>query len=165
MGTASRSDCAKRAAEHYGHPAMGLIRKSLAVGTLGVVHGSSKKQRVAKATLNALTPPPTSRVSAPRLKAGESLTPGGYVRRADGVVLIPAEGKRLFDSWRAAGTIAGLTMAEIAGRVGCNCDAVPAVRFANGYAHTWTRPGYTIGVLFGLDNKAIGILNGSQRLG
>ena len=29
---------------------MGLIRKTLAVSTLGVVHGSSKKQRVAKAT-------------------------------------------------------------------------------------------------------------------
>lgn len=32
---------------------MGLIRKSLAVGTLGVVHGSSKKQRVAKATMKS----------------------------------------------------------------------------------------------------------------
>jgi hypothetical protein len=30
----------------------GLIRKSLAVGTLGVVNGSSKKQRVAKAAMN-----------------------------------------------------------------------------------------------------------------
>lgn len=30
---------------------MGLIRKSLAVGTAGVVKGSSKKQRVAKATM------------------------------------------------------------------------------------------------------------------
>jgi hypothetical protein len=32
---------------------MGLIRKSLAVGSLGVVHGSSKKQRVAKATMKS----------------------------------------------------------------------------------------------------------------
>lgn len=32
---------------------MGLIRKSLAVGTLGVVKGSSKKQRVAKATMES----------------------------------------------------------------------------------------------------------------
>lgn len=30
---------------------MGLIRKSLAVGTLGVVRGNSKKQRVAKKTM------------------------------------------------------------------------------------------------------------------
>lgn len=30
---------------------MGLIRKTLAVGTLGTVKGSSKKQRTAKATL------------------------------------------------------------------------------------------------------------------
>lgn len=33
---------------------MGLIRKSLAVGTVGVVRGSSKKQRVAKAQLHEL---------------------------------------------------------------------------------------------------------------
>ncbi|MDB5182498.1 MAG: hypothetical protein JWO47_282 [Candidatus Saccharibacteria bacterium] len=32
---------------------MGLIRKSLAIGTLGVVHGSSKKQRMAKKNLEA----------------------------------------------------------------------------------------------------------------
>lgn len=32
---------------------MGLIRKSLMVGTVGVVHGSSKKQRVAKATMQS----------------------------------------------------------------------------------------------------------------
>lgn len=32
---------------------MGLIRKSLAVSTLGVVSGSSKKQRTAKATMRA----------------------------------------------------------------------------------------------------------------
>jgi hypothetical protein len=32
---------------------MGLIRKTLAVGTAGTVHGSSKKQRVAKATQQA----------------------------------------------------------------------------------------------------------------
>lgn len=33
---------------------MGLIRKSLAVGTIGVVNGSSKKQRVARAQINEL---------------------------------------------------------------------------------------------------------------
>lgn len=32
---------------------MGLIRKTLAVGTLGTVSGSSKKQKVAKATMHA----------------------------------------------------------------------------------------------------------------
>lgn len=32
---------------------MGLIRKTLAVGTLGTVSGSSKKQKVAKATMRA----------------------------------------------------------------------------------------------------------------
>jgi hypothetical protein len=32
---------------------MGLIRKSLAVGTIGVVSGSSKKQRSARAQLQA----------------------------------------------------------------------------------------------------------------
>lgn len=149
----------------YGQCAMGLIRKSLAVSTLGVVHGSSKKQRVAKATLNALTPAQSPQSRVRRLNPGESLTPGGFLRRADGVVVIPAESKRLYDSWCAAGSIASLTMAEIVGRVGFNCDPVPAVRFSNGYAHTWSRPGYTIGVLFGHDNKAIGILDGSQRLG
>lgn len=33
---------------------MGLIRKTMMVGTLGVVRGSSKKQRVAKAQLREL---------------------------------------------------------------------------------------------------------------
>lgn len=33
---------------------MGLIRKSLAVGSIGLVRGSSKKQRVAKASLQEL---------------------------------------------------------------------------------------------------------------
>lgn len=33
---------------------MGLIRKTLMVGTVGVVRGSSKKQRVAKAQLRQL---------------------------------------------------------------------------------------------------------------
>lgn len=33
---------------------MGLIRKTLAVGTLGTVKGSSKKQRTAKATLQEI---------------------------------------------------------------------------------------------------------------
>lgn len=32
---------------------MGLFRKTLAVGTVGMVNGSSKKQRVAQATLQA----------------------------------------------------------------------------------------------------------------
>lgn len=32
---------------------MGLIRKSLAVGTVGIVNGSSKKQRVARQTMQA----------------------------------------------------------------------------------------------------------------
>lgn len=32
---------------------MGLIRKTLAVGTVGIVSGSSKKQRTAKATMRA----------------------------------------------------------------------------------------------------------------
>lgn len=144
---------------------MGLIRKSLAAGTLGIVHGSSKKQRVAKATLDAVTPRPVGRVRAKPLKPGESLTPGGFLRRADGVVVISPDGKRLLDSWRAAGSIAGLTMPEIVAKVGFNCDAVPAVSFPAGYAHAWSRPGYTVSVLFGFDHKAIGILNGSERLG
>lgn len=144
---------------------MGLIRKSLAVGTLGIVHGSSKKQRVAKATLDAVSPPSAGRVRAKRLKPGESLTPGGFVRRADGVVLIPREALLLLDSWRAAGVIAGLTMPEVVSRVGFNCDPVPAARVPNGYAHAWSRPGYTVSVLFGTDDKAIGILKGSERLG
>ena len=33
---------------------MGLIRKSMAVGTLGVVNGSSKKQRVARAAMQSI---------------------------------------------------------------------------------------------------------------
>jgi hypothetical protein len=95
----------------------------------------------------------------------ESLTPGGFVRRADGVVIVPEETKRLIDAWANLGRVEGLTIGEIALRLGFNPDPVPAVSYSNGYAHTWTLPGYTIGVLFGHDNRAIGILGGSEQLG
>jgi len=99
-----------------------------------------------------------------QLGPGESLTPGGFVRQADGTVIVPQETKGLFDAWAAAGGIKGMTMAEIAQRVG-NCDPVSATQWKNGYSNTWSRPGYRISVLFGPDNRAIGILNGSERLG
>jgi|SRR5579871_3260513 len=99
------------------------------------------------------------------LKAGESLTPGGFIRRADGVVEVPPDALALNRAWKAAGNIAGLTMAEIVQRVGFNADAVPAKPYTNGYAHTWSRPGYSIGILFGHDNRAIGVVDGSERLG
>jgi citrate lyase beta subunit len=58
---------------------MGLIRKTLAVGTVGVVSGSSKKQRVAKAQLRelqaireAIAPtPPRIYNTAPRATSAE----------------------------------------------------------------------------------------------
>jgi hypothetical protein len=142
---------------------MGFIRKSLAISTLGVVKGSSKKQRYLKEIAKNTAPAPMA--TQPRLKPGESLTPGGFVRRADGVVIISNEGKALADGWQAAGKIGGLTVSEIVQLVGFSVDAVPAVRHGTGYAHTWSRPGYTIGVLFGPDNRAIGILNGSEQVG
>jgi hypothetical protein len=46
---------------------MGLIRKSLAVGTLGIVKGSSKKQRVAKATMKAAKREATATEAASRV--------------------------------------------------------------------------------------------------
>src|SRR5438477_11040034 len=101
----------------------------------------------------------------PTLGPGESLTPGGFVRRADGVVVVPAEAKHLHDRWKAAGNIKGLTMAEIVQRVGSNADSVPAKSYNNGYSHTWSRPGYTISILFGRNNRAIGVVNGSEQLG
>ena len=51
---------------------MGLIRKSLAVGTLGVVHGSSKKQRVAKATLKSTQAGAAAVADANRLAAQQA---------------------------------------------------------------------------------------------
>jgi hypothetical protein len=100
----------------------------------------------------------------PNLGPGESLTSGGYVRRADGVVVITPQAKALLDNFRALGSPAGKTMAEIATVVG-NCDPIPAGSFTNGYAHSWSEPGYTVSVLFGHDNRAIGILNNSEVLG
>jgi peptide subunit release factor 1 (eRF1) len=46
---------------------MGLIRKSLALSTLGVVKGSSKKQRIAKATMKAAQREASAAESATRL--------------------------------------------------------------------------------------------------
>jgi hypothetical protein len=100
----------------------------------------------------------------PKLGPGESLTSGGYVRRADGVVVISPEGKALMDAAKAAGSLKGMTMAEIAERVG-NCDPIPAVTYSNGYSHSWSQPGYTFSVLFGHDNKAIALLANSEQLG
>jgi len=107
---------------------------------------------------------PTQR-RQPRLKPGETLTPGGFVRRADGVILVPEEAKRLHDSFRAAGNIVGLTPAEIAQRVGFDADPIPARRHANGYSHLWSQPGYKISILFGHDNRALGVLQNSEQLG
>lgn len=104
-------------------------------------------------------------LSTPSLKPGESLTPGGFLRRADGKVVVPDTTKKLIDAWSAAGSIKGLTMAEIVTRVGFNADAVPAKQYTNGYTHTWSLPGYTVSVLFGNDNRAIGIEDKSERLG
>jgi hypothetical protein len=57
-----------------------------------------------------------------------------------------------------------MTMAEIAAQVG-NCDPIPAVPHPKGYTHSWSQPGYTISVLFGQDNKAIRIFEGSTQVG
>jgi hypothetical protein len=48
---------------------MGLFRKTLAVGTVGVVNGSSKKQRVAKQQLQATQ----QLVEAVRIASGQPL--------------------------------------------------------------------------------------------
>lgn len=100
----------------------------------------------------------------PTLNPGESLTSGGYVRRADGVVVVSKEAKALVEALEALGNLKGLTMAEIADRIG-NCDPIPAMKYTNGYAHSWSQPGYTFRVLFGHDHKAVGIVTGSEELG
>lgn len=48
---------------------MGLIRKTLAVGTVGTVNGSSKKQRVARATMQATQTTAAASVMQARLMA------------------------------------------------------------------------------------------------
>jgi hypothetical protein len=45
---------------------MGLIRKSLAISTVGIVKGSSKKQRVAKATQRGIEQ--SNRIAAAQAK-------------------------------------------------------------------------------------------------
>lgn len=49
---------------------MGLIRKSLMIGTAGLVRGSSKKQRVAKASLRAQRR--ANRIAARQLRLDEA---------------------------------------------------------------------------------------------
>ena len=101
----------------------------------------------------------------PSLGPGESLTPGGYVRRADGVVVVTPEAAALHDATKALeNSLPGMTMAEITERLG-NCDPIPAVTYSNGYSHSWSLPGFAFSILFGHDNKAVGLLNGSIALG
>jgi hypothetical protein len=52
---------------------VGLIRKTLAVGTLGVVNGSSKKQRVAQATLDALLGTETREMASARREVARTI--------------------------------------------------------------------------------------------
>lgn len=68
---------------------MGLIRKTLAVGTLGTVHGSSKKQRVAAAQLGelqtirrALTGEPAPRTTASLVSGWNDRRPNSHQRTA-----------------------------------------------------------------------------------
>jgi hypothetical protein len=41
-------------------------------------------------------------------------------------------------------------------------DPEPPVPHASGYLHTWSQPGYSICVLFGHDNRAIGVPRGAS---
>ena len=100
---------------------------------------------------------PASQVAKP-----ETRTKHGYVRRADGVVVVPEETKRLFDAWKdARADIAGLTLEELVQRIGFEADDLPAAFHVAGYLRSWSRPGYTISVLFGReDGRAIRIPQG-----
>jgi hypothetical protein len=72
---------------------MGLIRKTMMVGTMGVVRGSSKKQRVAKAQLKELR---TQTAASPVRTAGRAaarLVPVSGTAGLDAVV-----GRRAVDA-------------------------------------------------------------------
>jgi hypothetical protein len=104
--------------------------------------------------------------SASQAAKPDTRTKNGYVRRADGVVIVPDETKRLFDAWKAIrNDIVGLTLGEIAERVGFTADDAPPAFHSAGYLRAWSRPGYTVSVLFGPDDRAIRIPQGFEELG
>src|SRR5205085_2554013 len=87
-----------------------------------------------------------------KLGPGESLTSGGYVRTAEGKVIVPDETFEFIQQVIAVGDFAGKTMPEAAAALG-NCDPAPARDLKQGYEHTWSRPGYELTIQFGFDHK------------
>lgn len=100
--------------------------------------------------------------AAPTTKPEESRTKGGYVKRG-GKVVVPKETMKLIEAWRtcgtADGTITGLTMADVVSRVGQEAEPLlPHQRFDWGDVYTWSRPGFSISVLFA-DGRAVRVVN------
>ncbi len=114
------------------------------------------------ATSRARSPAP-----APKPATGETRTKHGYVRRANGNVVVPRETGRLYNAWRTVrADIAGLTLAEIVQRVGFEPDATAAETHMPDYLKTWSRPGYTISVLFdSATDRALRIPKSFEELG
>ena len=62
---------------------------------------------------------------------------------------------------RRRSDIAGLTLEELVQRIGFEADDLPAAFHVAGYLRSWSRPGYTISVLFeSEDGRAIRIPQG-----
>jgi hypothetical protein len=109
-------------------------------------------------------PEAAAETPAPELGPEESLTSGGYVLEADGTVLVSREAELLVDAIYAVGDFEGLTMAEVTERIG-SCDPIPADEYVDGHLRSWSQPGYTVGILFDRDDRAVGILEGSEDVG
>jgi hypothetical protein len=87
------------------------------------------------------------------LGLGESLTSGGYVRRADGTVLLPESTVEFMNTVAMFRDFIGKSTLDIATSLG-NCDPAPAIDLEHGYVHTWSRLGYELVVGFGEDGRA-----------
>jgi hypothetical protein len=63
------------------------------------------------------------------------------------------------------GGLRGLTVSEISQCVGRDPDPETPVPHASGYLLTWSQPGYSISVLFGHDERAMGVPQGREHVG
>jgi hypothetical protein len=89
------------------------------------------------------------------LGLGEPLTSGGFVRRADGTVVLPEGTIEFLGRVAAVRDCTGKTMLQIAAILG-NCDPAPAIVLPEHdvYVHTWSRVGFELTVGFGADGAA-----------
>jgi hypothetical protein len=88
---------------------------------------------------------------------GDALTANGFIRR-DGVVLLPKKTLQLFNAWRSAGDVKGMTEAEITQRVGAQPEYSRGPgRNGLGFTQKWGRPGYVVTIWFDDEGRALGM--------